>query len=102
MTPYATLLVKPTDTDEVIRKTYHAIAREEHPDLTGMAVTERWQLTTAAYTAIKNADARFSWAKKQELLSGLCTTCEGSGVRGTRMFKSKIKLCSECEGEGRC
>ena len=30
MTPYAVLLVRPTDTDAVVRKVYHALARANH------------------------------------------------------------------------
>lgn len=99
MTPFATLLVKPTDDDDVIRKAYHAIARRTHPD-TNEPSTE-WYTATAAYTAIKTAKARETWAKRQELLAGECDGCKGFGVKGTRMFKGKIRLCDICRGEGR-
>ncbi len=101
MTPYAILLVKPTDGDEVIRKAYHAIAEEEHPDKTGRAVTERWYVATNAYTVIKTAAKRENWALAQRLLSGVCGQCGGTGVVGTRMFKGKIRVCGVCKGVGR-
>lgn len=103
MTPYAVLLAKPTDTDETIRKLYHAIAREAHPDSAGpdMKPSDLWFAATEAYTAIKTEDRRARWEEQQALLSGRCTECEGSGVRGTRMFKGKIKLCGACKGGGR-
>lgn len=101
MTPYAILTVKPADADETIRKAYHAIAREEHPDKTGLAVTERWQAATTAYAAVKTAAKREDWLKRQSLLSGFCADCAGSGVRGSRMFKGRVKLCAACEGAGR-
>jgi DnaJ-class molecular chaperone len=101
MTPYAVLLVKPTDSDEVIRKTYHRIAERNHPDANGGVAGALWHAATAAYTTVKTEEKREAWAHKQALLSGLCTECEGYGVRGTRMFKGKIRVCAECKGEGR-
>ncbi len=101
MTPYAILLVKPTDSDEIIRKTYHVFARQTHSDLND-GKREDWEKFTAAYTAIKTAEQRVAWATKRGMLAGLCVTCEGSGVRGTRLFKGKVRLCEECKGEGRC
>jgi DnaJ-class molecular chaperone len=101
MTPYATLLVKPTDGDEVVRKAYHRIAETNHPDANGGAAGPLWYSVTAAYTAIKTHDARAEWALRQSNLAGLCERCEGFGVTGTRMFKGKIKACDVCKGEGR-
>lgn len=99
MTPYAILLVKPTDSDEVIRKTYHVFARQTHPDK--HVQDPEWYVYTTAYTAIKTADAREAWERQQAMLSGRCADCEGAGVRGTRMFKGKIRLCTTCKGMGR-
>jgi len=101
MTPYAVLLVKPTDADEVIRKAYHDVAKKIHPDKVGGAVGDGWHVYTMAYTAVKTAEKRDEWAKRQAALSGLCGGCEGSGVRGTRMFKGRVRRCEECGGEGR-
>lgn len=101
MTPYAVLLVKPTDTDELIRKTYHVQARKEHPDLVKVEPSDNWYIATTAYTAVKTETKRAAWMEKQSLLSGFCDPCGGSGVRGTRMFKGKIKICEVCKGEGR-
>lgn len=101
MTPYAILAVKPNDSDEVIRKAYHDIAKQIHPDKANGVVSEGWHVYTAAYTAIKTSDARASWLRQQNLLANVCTACEGSGVRGTRMFKGVIRSCSSCAGKGR-
>ena len=101
MTPYALLLVKPNDPDEVIRKAYHAQAETQHPDANGGTPGPQWYTATAAYNAIKTETLRQAWARRQGALAGLCATCEGSGVVGTRMFKGKIRLCNGCQGEGR-
>lgn len=100
MTPYAVLLVKPTDSDEVIRKTYWEQAKLHHPDKP-LSNPTLWSLFTNAYTAIKTKDARDALARKQDLLARLCATCDGSGVGGTRMFKGRIRVCDVCKGEGR-
>jgi DnaJ-class molecular chaperone len=100
MTPYAVLLVKPSDTDETVRRAYHAVARETHPDGTASAPTERWYEATLAYTAIKTADGRAAWERRQVLLANRCTKCAGAGTVGTRMFKGRIKVCEVCGGEG--
>lgn len=101
MTPYAILLVKPTDSDELIRKTYWKKAEKLHPDRNEGFASPTWYTVTAAYVAIKTADARNKWAEQQEMLAGQCDTCDGIGVKGTRMFKGKIRLCEDCKGEGR-
>jgi DnaJ-class molecular chaperone len=100
MTPYAVLLAKPADSDDTIRKLYYAIANEEHPDRTGVAVTERWHAATEAYAAVKTEERRTAWLKQQRLLAKRCTSCDGFGVQGTRMFKGKIRLCDACDGNG--
>lgn len=100
MTPYAILLVKDTDPDEVIRNTYWVFAKQHHPDVPGNVPVE-WTKYTDAYTLIKTKEAREALAKKQGLLSGFCDACKGTGVQGTRMFKGKIKVCTACNGEGR-
>ena len=102
MTPYAVLLVKPGDTDEVIRKTYHELAKACHPDVHyDDAAKERWFDATAAYGAVKTAALRAEWAKKQKLMAGLCDVCKGVGVVGTRMFKGRVHICAACNGYGR-
>lgn len=100
MTPYAILLVKPNDPDEFIRKTYHVFARESHPDFHPLKAIE-WKRYTDAYTAIKTQEARDTLALKTSMLAGVCEDCNGSGVKGTRMFKGKIRYCETCKGEGR-
>jgi DnaJ-class molecular chaperone len=100
-TPYAFLLVKPSDPDEAIRKAYWVVAQVHHPDRNGGVAGELWAPATAAYDAIKTDEARARWAAKQHLLAGTCTVCGGCGVVGTRMFKGKIRLCAECGGNGR-
>ena len=102
-TPYAILLVKPTDSDEVIRKAYHILARASHPDIvgTGPATRATWHRVTEAYNQVKTQELRDTLQKRSALLSGECVRCKGAGVTGTRMFKGTIKLCEECKGEGR-
>ena len=100
LTPYAVLLVKPTDTDEVIRKAYHALARTAHPDITvGQAIF--WERYNSAYAAIETVEEREAWKKERSMLSGLCGACEASGVVGTRLFGGEIEVCAGCGGRGR-
>lgn len=108
MTPYCILLAKPNDSDEIIRKLYHGLARYCHPDARrGMPEASQeklnfqWHRITEAYSAIKTDALRAQWAASQFLLSGQCGKCAGSGVVGTRMFKGKITECKDCKGEGR-
>jgi DnaJ-class molecular chaperone len=107
-TPYVVLLAKPNDSDETIRRLYHAIVRYCHPDAqrglseyAKVELTERWHTVTVAYNTVKTDSLRSAWAATQFLLSGQCGKCAGSGVVGTRMFKGKIRVCEECGGNGR-
>lgn len=101
MTPYAILLVKPTDDDATVRKAYHASIRTEHPDANEGATSDPWYEATAAYTLIKTAEKRAYWAAAARLLSGTCADCDGCGVKGTRLFKGRIRACEGCGGKGR-
>jgi DnaJ-class molecular chaperone len=108
LTPYAVLGVKPTDTDETIRRFYHEIARETHPDaLLGMSEpaqvqgSYQWHRATEAYNAIKTLDKREAWRRGRRVLSGLCPSCQGVGTQGTRRFKGQVKACDRCGGTGR-
>jgi DnaJ-class molecular chaperone len=100
MTPYAILLCKSTDSDDTIRAAYHVFARATHADF-HKHKREEWERYTGAYTTIKTLEAREAWEARRVKMSGLCGTCHGSGVTGTRMFKGVIKVCTVCSGEGR-
>jgi DnaJ-class molecular chaperone len=100
MTPYATLLVKPTDDDKTIRKTYHRLVEDHHPDRNAGVPGPRWETLTRAYNAIKTLEARERWEEAQKMLAARCSRCSGSGVGGTRMFKGRIRVCDICEGSG--
>lgn len=101
MTPYAVLKVKQTDTDEVIRKTYHAIARTAHPDVDGLKPSDLWFAATEAYTAIKTTGARISWEAKLRIQARTCTKCRGYGITGSRIGGIGIRVCAACKGDGR-
>ena len=101
MTPWAVLLVRPTDDDATIRRVYHALARLEHPDGTGAAPDPAWYAATEAYGQLKTLKTRETWLHEVQLLSGTCTTCDGLGVTGSRAAGGKIKICITCSGEGR-
>jgi len=101
MTPYAILLVKPTDDDKTIRKAYHVFAEAHHPDANQGQAGPVWFIATKAYNEVKTEELRGAWESRQSILAGLCATCKGCGVTGTRMLKGKIKLCKDCGGEGR-
>jgi DnaJ-class molecular chaperone len=102
MTPYATLMVKPLDGDLTIRQAYHALAKRHHPDKSlGKPVPKEWYAASAAYAVIKTEDARRRYADYTSKLAGVCQACSGSGVKGTRVGRSKVRICVMCEGEGR-
>jgi DnaJ-class molecular chaperone len=101
MTPYAILMVRPSDSDASIRAAYHTQARRYHPDAVPGGAQPQWYTYTGAYQAIKTEAARAAWEARQALLSGRCLTCRGRGVAGSRAAGGKIRLCAVCGGEGR-
>jgi len=104
MTPYAVLLVKPTDDDLTIRKRFHELSKAQHPDRFGAAGVPGplWYLISEAYGQVKTAEARRTWNEWQRKLARTCGDCEGSGVVWKRLGKDKsAKLCTTCNGEGR-
>ena len=103
MTPYAEILVRPSDSDEVIRKRFHVLSRLEHPDRDGAQGQPgpRWYALAAAYGAVKTLGMRTTWAASRARLSGLCAACSGFGVTGSRIGKALPKVCAACSGEGR-
>ena len=105
MTPYAELLVKPVDADNVIRRAYHALARHEHPDAHAGVPGPRWTAITAAYGEIRTTDRRDAWTRRQARLTRFCNACRGYGVTwqrtGTRALRERVNVCTECHGEGR-
>lgn len=100
-TPYAVLMVKPTDTPEFIQQQFHQLSRQQHPDALGGVVGDRWVEITQAYGLIKTEAKRDEWERSRAKLSGICKRCRGVGVVGARMAGSKLRECEECKGEGR-
>jgi DnaJ-class molecular chaperone len=102
MTPYAILLVRPADTDETIRAAFHKLSVQHHPDKhPGQPVPREWYAAVAAYSVIKSQKLRAAYDRHMLGLSGLCCACRGSGVRGSRVGRSKVQPCQSCAGEGR-
>ena len=103
MTPYTVLLVHPTDSDETIRRRFHALSAHHHPDRAGARGVPGplWYDITEAYSAIKTETKRAALEKHGAKLAGRCAVCRGSGVVGSRFAGSKIKVCEVCKGEGR-
>jgi DnaJ-class molecular chaperone len=104
VTPYAVLLVKPTDDDDMIRKRFHELARSQHPDRDGAAGVPGplWQTLIDAYGQVKTAQLRAAWHQAQVHLARLCLTCEGLGVTWRRVGKDRAAtICGKCNGEGR-
>ena len=102
LSPYAVLLAKATDTDETIRALYHAIAKACHPDVDKTEdAAVRWHAATEAYTAIKTLALRADLLRRTALLAHCCSTCEGTGVIGSRSVKPGVRLCLTCKGTGR-
>ena len=107
MTPYAVLLVKPTDDDLTIRKRFHEISKTQHPDRT-LTVGEEpgpgplWYALTDAYQQVKTPSARREWHSRQVKLARLCGACSGCGVTWKRVGHDKgAVVCAICGGEGR-
>lgn len=109
MTPYALLLVRPTDDDDAIRRRFHALIRAEHPDGGGAQGTPgtMWYVLKSAYEAVKTEALRTAWSRAHAdalLLSGLCVNCLGYGVTWRRTglaARQGPTVCSVCNGEGR-
>jgi len=103
VTPYAILLVRPLDTDATIRARFHLLSKDQHPDRwnAGGVPGPNWYVLVGAYAAIKIQALRDVWISRQRGLSGLCKSCDGTGVVGSRVGGSKIRLCTACDGEGR-
>jgi DnaJ-class molecular chaperone len=99
LTPYAVLLVRPSDGDDTVRAAFHEIARRSHPDSHDQSLSALWYLATMAYAALKTAKARDTWLAKQIKLSGLCGICKGYGIVVER--RREVRVCTACEGEGR-
>lgn len=102
LTPYAVLLVKPTDDDDAIRREYHALARKQHPDLRkSREPGPLWQVVNEAYALIESVKLRTTWHKVTNMKSGICVKCHGFGVTGSRIAGGRIKMCTDCSGCGR-
>lgn len=108
LTPYAVLLARPADSDDTIRRLYHNIARYTHPDaISGFPepgrtkARDEWYRATEAYTAIKTEAVRSALATATVRLSGVCSTCRGFGVVGSRLGGAKVRVCEACKGAGR-
>jgi hypothetical protein len=107
-TPYAILLAKPGDSDDVIRKLYHDIVRYCHPDaLRGLPqdsqekLRAQWYTATEAYTVVKTVAVRIAWEAQLRIAAGVCGKCRGYGVMGSRIGSGKICVCAACRGEGK-
>ncbi len=102
MTPYALLLVRPTDTDLTIRQRFHVLSRQQHPDRDGGngEPGALWFQLTEAYSQIKTSGLRAVWARRQAVRARGCPACYGAGVAGTTSLGGRVRLCAECGGEG--
>ena len=104
MTPFAVLLVKPTDDDLTIRKRFHELSKIQHPDRAGAGGMpgENWHQLVTAYSLIKTEERRAAYRHAQARLAHLCPVCFGSGVTWKRVGKDKsASICTKCNGEGR-
>ena len=105
MTPWAELLLRPSATDEEIRRRFHELARDQHPDRPGIGHGQpgrRWYAVTTAYSAVKMAVDRVAWERARSAAARLCQTCEGTGVQVKRLGGNRgISVCQACRGSGR-
>lgn len=99
ITPYAVLLVRPSDNDDAVRKAFHALAERWHPDKRGGEVTGQWHAAAQAYAVVKTEGLRAAWERSMKLHAGRCAECEGYGVKGSRL--TKVRVCSGCGGGGK-
>ena len=103
-TPYAFLLVKPSDDDLTIRKRFHELSKGQHPDRPGAGGVRGplWQPLVDAYGQVKTVGNRTAWHRAQSQLARLCASCSGNGVTWKRVGRDKgAVVCSVCDGEGR-
>jgi DnaJ-class molecular chaperone len=101
LTPYATLLIKPTADDDEIRRRYYELSRALHPDHNPEGDMETWQEVKEAYETINTAQKREKYNHSRRLFR-LCSLCDGSGVFYLRMKpKDPPTVCNACEGEGK-
>ena len=101
MTPYAVLGLKPSEaTDEAVRKRFHVLSRQHHPDRPGAngEPGDLWHAVTQAYAAVKTQALRDFWERANLYLAGVCRNCDGCGLEGR---VGKARLCEACGGEGR-
>jgi DnaJ-class molecular chaperone len=102
VTPYAVLLVKPTDDDLTIRKRFHELSWILHPDRNYGTPGASWQAVIDAYQQVKTQERRTDWCSTQGQLARMCIGCQGYGVTWRRVGKDKsAAICSACGGEGR-
>lgn len=103
MTPYAILLVRSGDGDDVISRRFQSLSKSQHPDRPGAGGEPgpEWYAIANAYTVIRYADARLKWKEAMRMLSGLCSDCKGYGTVGSRVLGSKVRVCGSCQGVGR-
>lgn len=103
-TPYAVLLVRPSDSDAVVRERYYEMAELYHPDKEHPGDAEasgEWHEINTAYQAIKTAHLRGQLGVTITKQSRLCGVCHGTGVTGMRLGKQTVMECLSCEGKGR-
>ena len=103
MTPYAVLLVRPTDDDLTIRKAFHRLAELHHPDKNNGASSQDWIAAVEAYSLVKTAQLRADLERRGAALSSVCKECGGFGVKSSSLLgrSGAVKSCIACHGEGR-
>ena len=106
MTPYAELLVRPADSDDVIRARFHELARRCHPDVVltrhgtdWRRLAAEWARCSGAYALVKTQALRDAWERSEALIAGRCRACRGVGITGGALKKATV--CAGCRGEGR-
>lgn len=106
MTPWAELLLNPVGaTDDLVRAKFHELARGQHPDLRVAGAAgcpgPRWYALTAAYAAVKTAQARAAWERARDRAAQCCGACSGTGVAVKVLGPGRgVTVCQACRGNG--
>ncbi len=104
MTPWAELLLDPSSAgDDEVRRRYHSLVREEHPDSRpDHRPGPRWQPLTEAYQMLRTEASRAAYQRRLARSARRCAGCRGLGVSVRTVGRDRgVRLCPTCGGEGR-
>jgi DnaJ-class molecular chaperone len=104
-TNYEILGITRSTSPEDLKQVWRLKSRLLHPDRNGgtLEATKAFAELSAAYAVLSNPKARLRYDAELDLTTGVCATCNGSGVMWKQKgFTSKTEVkCKACCGTGR-